>query len=45
MADALEFVPSGRPVTAYDLGAGIGRHTIPLLRELPVGSDPRPPSQ
>jgi tellurite methyltransferase len=39
MADALEFVPSGRPVTAYDLGAGIGRHTIPLLRELPAGSD------
>jgi tellurite methyltransferase len=39
MADALELVPSGRPVTAYDLGAGIGRHTIPLLRELPAGSD------
>jgi len=39
MADALEFVPSGRPVVAYDLGAGIGRHTIPLLRELPAGSD------
>jgi tellurite methyltransferase len=39
MADALEFVPSGQPVVAYDLGAGIGRHTIPLLRELPHGSD------
>jgi tellurite methyltransferase len=39
MADALELVSSGKPVVAYDLGAGIGRHTIPLLRELPVGSD------
>jgi SAM-dependent methyltransferase len=39
MADALELVPSGKPVVAYDLGAGIGRHTIPLLRELPEGSD------
>jgi SAM-dependent methyltransferase len=39
LADALALVPSGRPVVAYDLGAGIGRHTIPLLRELPAGSD------
>jgi trans-aconitate methyltransferase len=39
MADALALVPSGKPVVAYDLGAGIGRHTIPLLRELPDGSD------
>ena len=39
MADALKLVSSGKPVVAYDLGAGIGRHTIPLLRELPVGSD------
>jgi tellurite methyltransferase len=39
LADALELVPSGEPVVAYDLGAGIGRHTIPLLRELPGGSD------
>ena len=39
LADALALVPSGKPVTAYDLGAGIGRHTIPLLRELPDGSD------
>jgi tRNA G37 N-methylase Trm5 len=39
MADALDLVPSGKPVVAYDLGAGIGRHTIPLLRELPDGSD------
>lgn len=39
MADALKLVPSAKPVVAYDLGAGIGRHTIPLLRELPDGSD------
>lgn len=39
LADALELVRSGRPVVAYDLGAGIGRHTIPLLRQLPDGSD------
>ena len=39
MADALELVSSGKPVVAYDLGAGIGRHTIPLLRELPADSD------
>jgi len=39
LADALELVRSDRPVAAYDLGAGIGRHTIPLLRELPDGSD------
>ena len=39
MADALQLAPSGKPVVAYDLGAGIGRHTIPLLRELPDGSD------
>ena len=39
LADALELVSPGKPVVAYDLGAGIGRHTIPLLRELPAGSD------
>ena len=39
MADALELVSSDKPAVAYDLGAGIGRHTIPLLRELPAGSD------
>jgi tellurite methyltransferase len=26
------------PVHAYDLGAGVGRHTIPLARDLPPGS-------
>lgn len=36
--EALELVPDDRPVTAYDLGAGIGRHTIPLLKNLPDGS-------
>lgn len=39
MADALGLVPADKPVVAYDLGAGIGRHTIPLLQELPAGSD------
>jgi SAM-dependent methyltransferase len=39
LADALALVSSGEPVLAYDLGAGIGRHTLPLLRELPAGSD------
>ena len=39
LADALALIPSGKPVVAYDLGAGIGRHTIPLLRELPDGSE------
>ena len=37
--DALAQVPSQRPVIAYDLGAGIGRHTIPMMRSLPVGSE------
>lgn len=39
LADALELLPSDRPLVAYDLGAGVGRHTIPLLRKLPPGSD------
>lgn len=37
--EALELLPKGRPVTAYDLGAGIGRHTMPLLENLPDGSE------
>lgn len=37
--DALELVPRGRPVIAYDLGAGIGRHVVPMLEHLPEGSD------
>jgi tellurite methyltransferase len=39
LLDALAHVPSGRPVIAYDLGAGIGRHTIPMMQQLPVGSE------
>jgi tellurite methyltransferase len=39
LLDALAHVPSGRPVIAYDLGAGIGRHTIPMMRQLPAGSE------
>lgn len=38
LADALALLAADRPVVAYDLGAGIGRHTIPLLEELPAGS-------
>lgn len=39
LLDALARVPSGRPVIAYDLGAGIGRHTIPMMQQLPFGSE------
>jgi len=38
VADALALVPADQPVVAYDLGAGIGRHTIPMLQGLPEGS-------
>lgn len=27
-----------RPVHAYDLGAGVGRHTLPIVASLPTGS-------
>lgn len=27
-----------RPVHAYDLGAGVGRHTLPIVANLPTGS-------
>ena len=37
--EALELMPTDRSVVAYDLGAGIGRHTIPLLQNLPDGSE------
>lgn len=36
--DALNLIPGDMPITAYDLGAGIGRHTIPMLQRLPAGS-------
>lgn len=39
MVDALERLPHRRMVTAYDLGAGIGRHTLPMLSRLPTGSE------
>lgn len=36
--DALRLLSPRHPVTAYDLGAGIGRHTVPMMRLLPPGS-------
>ncbi|MFC6707043.1 class I SAM-dependent methyltransferase [Flexivirga alba] len=39
MVDALERLPQRGTVTAYDLGAGIGRHTLPMLSRLPAGSE------
>lgn len=38
LSDAFERLPTDRPVTAYDLGAGVGRHTLPMLSRLPEGS-------
>jgi SAM-dependent methyltransferase len=34
--DSLDLVT--RPVHAYDLGAGVGRHTLPMVAGLPTGS-------
>jgi len=34
--DSLRLVT--RPVHAYDLGAGVGRHTLPIVDGLPTGS-------
>ena len=31
-------IPSTHPVHAYDLGAGVGRHTLPIVAGLPMGS-------
>lgn len=39
LADALALVPADRPLIAYDLGAGVGRHTLPMLALLPPGSE------
>ncbi|MGF3057359.1 class I SAM-dependent methyltransferase [Microbacterium sp. YY-01] len=36
--DALHLLPNNRPVIAYDLGAGVGRHVVPMLKHLPDGS-------
>jgi len=38
LSDAVQGVRRDRAVTAYDLGAGVGRHTLPLLSRLPAGS-------
>jgi trans-aconitate methyltransferase len=38
LLDALAELRSERPVIAYDLGSGPGRHTIPMLEQLPGGS-------
>lgn len=38
LSSALALLPSDRAVVAYDLGAGIGRHAVPMLRRLPDGS-------
>lgn len=39
LCQALTLLAAESPVTAYDLGAGVGRHTIPMLHNLPLGSD------
>lgn len=39
LLDALARVPGERPVIGYDLGSGIGRHTIPMLQRFPAGSE------
>ncbi|WP_429458976.1 class I SAM-dependent methyltransferase [Microbacterium sp. ZKA21] len=36
--EALELLPRDRAVVAYDLGAGVGRHTVPMLDSVPAGS-------
>lgn len=36
--DAIAEVDATRPAVAYDLGAGVGRHTIPMLQMLALGS-------
>ncbi|MFE6734599.1 class I SAM-dependent methyltransferase [Microbacterium sp. NPDC057650] len=36
--DAVALMPDDRPITAYDLGAGIGRHTVPMVERLAEGS-------
>lgn len=36
--DAARRLPAGRPLAVLDLGAGVGRNTIPVARILPEGS-------
>lgn len=38
LGEALAVLDPQGPVVAYDLGAGVGRHTLPLLSELPKDS-------
>ncbi len=38
LSAAVALLAPRHPVVAYDLGAGVGRHTIPLLRALPERS-------
>ena len=38
LADTLALMQDDRAVVAYDLGAGVGRHTVPMLGRLPGGS-------
>lgn len=38
LSDALAHFSDEKPMIVYDLGCGVGRHTIPLLRCLPNGS-------
>lgn len=36
--EAISLVSQTEPVRAYDLGAGVGRHTVPMAQLLPIGS-------
>ena len=36
--DAISLVNGPDPVQAFDLGAGVGRHTVPMAQLLPTGS-------
>jgi SAM-dependent methyltransferase len=36
--DAINLVDAPGPVQAFDLGAGVGRHTLPMAQLLPTGS-------
>lgn len=38
LGEAVRLLAARRPVTAHDLGAGVGRHALPLMHELPAGS-------
>ena len=38
VVEAIELVEANGPVRAFDLGAGVGRHTVPMAQILPAGS-------